>query len=78
MTVAEVLADREAGDVAPGVGLGDTVGGSADDGDELDFPVGGVAADLDVVEGPGSDAGNLVKTIGTSGTAMPDSSAWLR
>ena len=28
--------------------------------------------------GPLSEAGNLVKVAGTSGTAMPDSSAWLR
>ena len=28
--------------------------------------------------GPASDAGNLVNVAGTSGTAMPDSSAWLR
>ena len=51
--VADVLADREAGDVGPGVGLVDSVGGAADDDDELDLPVGGVADDFDVVEGPG-------------------------
>ena len=29
-------------------------------------------------KGPLRLAGNFVKTIGTSGSAMPDSSAWLR
>ena len=28
--------------------------------------------------GPDSEAGNLVRVAGTLGTAMPDSSAWLR
>ena len=28
--------------------------------------------------GPESEPGNLVKVAGTSGTVMPDSSAWLR
>ena len=39
VAVADVLADGEPGDVAPGVGLGDAVGPAADDGDELDLPV---------------------------------------
>ena len=43
----------EPGDVRPGVGLGDAVGPRADDGDELDLPVDGVADDLDVVERAG-------------------------
>ena len=50
LAVADVLADREAGDVAPPVGLGDAVGAPADHRDQLDLPVDGLADDLDVVE----------------------------
>ena len=57
--VADVLADGDAGDVRPGVGLGDAVGGAADDDDELDLPVDGVADDRDVVEWPGEAGGEL-------------------
>ena len=48
--VADVLADGQPGDVGPGVGLVDPVGPDADDRDQLDLPVDGVADDLDVVE----------------------------
>ena len=51
--VADVLADGDAGDVRPGIGLGDPVSGAADDDHELDFPVDGVADDSDVVEWSG-------------------------
>ena len=78
MSVADVLADGQAGDVRPRVGLGDPVGAGADHRDQLDLPVDGLADDLDVVEGTGQRRGELGEGGRHVGTAMPDSSAWLR
>ncbi len=39
--------------------MGDPVGGAADDDDEFDFPVDGVAGDGDVVEGSGEAGGEF-------------------
>lgn len=78
MPVADVLANGAPGDVRPGPGLADAVCLPVDDGDELGFPVGGVAADLDVVVRAGQRGGNLVNVAGTAGTLIPDSAAWLR
>jgi hypothetical protein len=64
--------------VRPGVGLVDPVGPGADDSDQLDLPVDRAADELDVVERARQRAGNFVNVAGTLGTAMPDSSAWLR
>lgn len=52
MAVADVLTDREPSHDTPRVGRRHPVGAPADHGDELDFPVDGVADDLDVVERP--------------------------
>ena len=49
----------------PGVGLGDAVGASADDGDELDLPVDAARPTISMSsKGPARLAGNLVNVAG--------------
>lgn len=77
-SVADVLAHREAGDVRPGVLLVDPIGVVPMTATSLTSQSTAPPTISTSSNCPDSDAGNFVNVAGTLGTAIPDSSAWLR